>query len=360
MPEKHGPNVPCEGPPTNAATNRLKLRLSGLWNQPDATGLRSVVKATLLPVTASSSGVSIKEDLYKPHASRQCKPPKGEGNACMCAGGSFDLSWLAQYTYEVSGLSAGIALGLVYVRVIHGALHYKVNGTDKAKRGRKKTHSWSVTEYWRVGRGGKTLPDCIGYTHPFDQYWCGIESVVHTEAQIVFSDSPGIPDVSWSEYAAYSYDAAGAPHAVDRSPEGPHTPDGAGFVDASGVGVHATKTIKPEPSHCHNWRSYVNYRSNGMRDLDHKEPAPNGKYYGPGGGLQDEPPKDTKDGKARTWGSSNSSGGLASVLDDSGTVSGASSNRTVLSAGLESIARGEDSARRLQESLHESETSNGE
>jgi hypothetical protein len=254
--------------------------------------MESVIKATLIAAASGTVEMGIREDIYFEHSSRQCTPRGAmKSPACICAGTSQKLSWLAQYTYtlKVTGLGSIVAVALAEGRAFARVKHTVHNWTRGSPGYEKEVEGWTVVEYFRIKGSGESDSDCITYSHPFNaDFACWLRSEVETEIVLQLSDGSKIEDVTME-----SKETIHPKSGEERPPNTPKdltkkknrrgisvTPSGITWRSPEAGGNHsATTVLEPNPHHCANWKRYINDQSG---DFRHRNTTP-GKYFTPSG-----------------------------------------------------------------------------
>jgi hypothetical protein len=254
--------------------------------QLEATGL-------LQDATGGTVEMGIHQDFYYEHSSRQCTPRGAkEAPACICAGSSQSLSWLARYRYtlKVTGYGSAAAIALAEGRAFARVKHVVHNWTRGSPGFEKEVAGWEVVEYFQIKPSGESETDCITYSHPFDQFSaCWLRSESETEAVLQLSDSADIDPVTMESFEIVQpkpSEGQRPPNKkVDLTKEDkgiPLTPGDIVFTSSDAGGTHsATKSLEPNPHHCANWRRYLTAQENPKKTNSTK-----GKYFTPDG----EPP----------------------------------------------------------------------
>jgi len=244
----------------------------------DRGGLQPVNGGGGAASTNSGPKLTIVQDRFQEHASRAC-----EQRACICAGASRRLEWCAVYRYQVLGVNSGaLKAGLVFAKVNHTGYHYKIGS-----RGTKVlVQSTQAIEYWKLDQYGNSVEDCIYWGLNFTREWCKIESYYHSEAQLVVSDTEGLPNKTWSEAAVYNWPSG---KRVAGDPDGEKTPESVDWTALSGAGSRTTKRLHAKPGHCADWKAFLHDHSGVPGGPRYPEADP-GEYYQKGGGRTTTPP----------------------------------------------------------------------
>ena len=221
--------------------------------------MRPVNSATAAPVTGT--GLTLEQEESTPlqeHAARGCTPINAASDACICAGASRHLAWLAGFTYVLKGhLPADIeGMGKPVIRVAHE----EDADVKTSFSGWEYYGHFSIIEYFSLkGSPPKmyTDQDCFGQAVEFNRVTrCGLRSTRTIQAQLLIQVS-GFTE--WDGFIVESATSRRAGESTKNMRHGHPTVSGdMAFVSPASADARGGPwSMRPAPEHCNDWAKYL-------------------------------------------------------------------------------------------------------